>query len=52
MYALFEYLLEKKDFDVCEEVRLLAVRFLCRGLIGYFESGVLKLAVKNLFDVK
>ena len=33
VYALFEYLLEKKDFDVCEEVRLLAVGFSCRGEI-------------------
>jgi hypothetical protein len=30
-YVLFEYLLEKKDFDICEELILVALVVLCRG---------------------
>ncbi len=34
-YVLFELLQERKDFDICEELRLGAIGFLCRGEIKW-----------------
>ncbi len=49
---MFEYLLDKKDFDGCEEVRLLAVGFLCRGEIKrVVESGVLMIGFSDSFPI-
>jgi hypothetical protein len=43
---------ENKDFDICEELRLLAVGFLCRGETrGSFESGVLMIGFSDSFPI-